>query len=49
MNKNGTLKEHTATESALKEQIGGSYYKQQEKRITKQMKNDMTRLFIMPN
>ena len=27
MNKNGTLNEHTATESALKEQIGGSYYK----------------------
>jgi len=27
VNKNGTLKEHTATESALKEQIGGSYYK----------------------
>lgn len=27
MNKNGTLKEHTATESALEEQIGGSYYK----------------------
>ena len=26
MNKNGTLKEHTATESALEEQSGGNHY-----------------------
>ena len=26
MNKNGTLKEHTATESALEEQSGGLHY-----------------------
>ena len=26
MNKNGTLKQHTATESALKEQSGGNHY-----------------------
>ena len=26
MNKNGTLNEHTATESALKEQSGGNHY-----------------------
>jgi hypothetical protein len=52
VNKNGTLNEHKATESALDEQSGGSHYLKntiQERKMAKQMKNDMTRLFIMQN